>query len=140
MDDYDDDAGTIWIPHTKTGEPRLIAVGAGARAAILRYLVDERGYAPGPLFLTRQKTRLTSDGMQSLIRSLAQSAERHASAHDFRRACAARLLEAGAQLDTVMDQLGHDSPAMSLLYGEAGRQRRSIASFHAIDKGLRRLG
>ncbi len=59
--------------------------------------------------------------------------------HQFRRGATNRLLGQGGPLGDVMSQLGHESPTMTLLYGRAERQERAIATFHALDQGVRRI-
>jgi integrase len=135
--DYDDKAGTLRLRHTKTGVPRLIAVERSGRGALDSYIIRERGRAPGALFLGRGDAPLSSDGMQSAIRSLALGAGIEVSAHDFRRAAAARWLKAGAPLDVAMEQLGHSDPSMTLIYGAEGRQERSAGIIHELDAGVR---
>ena len=92
---------------------------------------------PGALFIARLKQPMSRNAMRLTIASLAESAGVTAACHDFRRACAARLLREGVSADDVARQLGHTSITMTLIYGEEGRTERAIAAFHAADQGVR---
>ncbi len=131
--DIDIEHGTIAVRHSKTGRARIVGVDEVARVAALQYRVRERGDRPGPLFISRGGLALSSNAIRLLVQSLARSAGVTVSSHDFRRACAARMLRQGAPLDVVMHQLGHQSPRMSLTYGAEGRAERSVAEFHRLD-------
>lgn len=139
LEDYDRDAGTLYLRHTKNHQPRWVGVDAAARQALLQYLKLERGERPGPLFLSRTGVAFGTDGIRQMLRSLALSAGIECSAHDFRRACAARMLAAGAQPDVVQYQLGHKTARLTLQYGAEARRDRSISEYHALDQGVRRL-
>lgn len=142
MRDLDLDAGAIAVTHGKGGKPRVVGVGGQARYALERYFAVERGYEDGPVFLsTRTRRALTGDGMKLVILRLADAAGIHVAAHDFRRATASRLLSAGVELDVVQHQLGHarGDGALTLVYGAAGRTRRSLESFHSVDQGVRQM-
>lgn len=137
--DYDRENGTLYLSHTKMGRPRKVAIEQQARRAIDAYIIRERGDAPGPLFLTSEGIGVSSDAIRTLLRSHAESAGVEVSAHDFRRAAAARWLRDGAPLDVVMSQLGHSDPGMSLTYGKEGREDRAIRAIHELDRGIRPL-
>jgi integrase len=137
---YDADAGTLRLwRHTKTNEERYCGVDAGARLALMQYLKRERKEAPGPLFVQRQKQPMSANAITCVIRSLAESAGVQCSAHDFRRACAARMLAAGAQPDVVQYQLGHRTATLTMQYGKEARRQRSLQEYHALDQGVRPL-
>lgn len=123
----------------------VTAIGAEARAALYGYFVHERGkylgsgFAAGPLFVARGGRRMSPNAMEQVLDDLRRLAQTDITSHQFRRYTAARLLREGAHLDTVMGQLGHEGPQMSLTYGRKGRDERNIREFHAIDAGLRRI-
>lgn len=124
----------------KGGKVRVIGIGVVATKALHEYRIEERGDAPGPMFYGRSKAPLTANAVRLLLASLSRGAGVTVAAHDLRRACAARMLEAGTSADDVMYHLGHETLRMTLLYGREGRQRRGIRAFHEFDSGLRRSG
>lgn len=131
--DMDLDAGTMRVRSTKNGKARLVGVGKQAILALHAYLIHERGTAPGPLFLARGGVGMTTNAIACAIESLAVSAGLTVTSHDFRRACAARLRAEGMDIASVMRQLGHSSPVMTLLYSEQGEDEAAVRAFHAIE-------
>jgi site-specific recombinase XerD len=131
--DVDFDSGTLRIQSTKNGKPRLVGIGKQAMLALHAYFIHERGTEPGPLFVARGNVALSTNAIQCVLKSLCESAGVHVSSHDFRRACAARLRAAGMDIASVMRQLGHSSPVMTILYSEAGEDAAAIRAFHAIE-------
>lgn len=105
----------------------------------MNYLKRERMKSAGPLFVQRQQRAMTANAITCVIRSLAESAGVECSAHDFRRACAARMLAAGAMPDVVQYQLGHKTAHLTMRYGHEARRDRSLEQYHALDQGVRPL-
>lgn len=140
FEDYQADPGVLRLwRHTKTHEERWCGVDAQARFALLQYFKHERGEKAGPLFLQRMAQPMSANAITCVIRSLAESAGVACSAHDFRRACAARMLGAGALPDVVQYQLGHRTASLTLMYGKEARRDRSVREYHELDQGVRRL-
>lgn len=140
LEDLDLASGSLRLwRHTKAHKERWSGVNAAARQAMQLYIKKHRGEKPGPLFLVRLDGRMSAGAITLMIRSLAESAGVECSAHDFRRACAARMLAAGAKDDVVQYQLGHKTAYLTMQYGAAGRRDRSIDEYHELDKGVRRL-
>lgn len=137
LEDVDLDRGVAWLRTTKGEHPRYIGVDMTACAAIERYLVRERGREPGPLFLARGRGAMTNNAIRCVIRSLAEAAGIEVSAHDFRRACAARLRREGMDIAHVMRQLGHKDETMTLIYSEQGESEASLNAYHARATGVR---
>ena len=133
LGDVDFENGVLRVVRAKSGEVHHIGIGASARAGLMQYRAEVRGYQPGPLFLARGGEALSNNGIKMVLQRLAKNAGVTATAHDFRRACAARLLERHVPLDSVMRQLGHSTATMSLIYGEMGRTKRSVEDFHSAD-------
>lgn len=137
FEDVDMEAGTIWVRHGKNGTQRVIGIGAEARACLWAYFMGKgrrgRGVGPGPLFLSRGRKRLSSGAMADVLEDLRRLSNTDLTSHQFRRYTAARLLRDNAPLDTVMNQLGHNSVTMSLRYGREGREQRSLREFHRLD-------
>lgn len=140
FEDVDMEAGTMYVRHGKNGTQRMIGIGAEARAALWEYFVKKRGMRPGPLFLARNGGRLSSGAMADVLEDIRRLANTDITSHQFRRFTAARMLRQGAPIDTVMDQLGHSSLTMSLVYGREGRTERSVREFHRLDQGVRKMG
>lgn len=133
--DYDRTGGTLMLRETKMGRPRMVYIGRTARNALEAYIVKERkDREPGPLFYARGRKPMSGHAIRMVVQKLAAACGFEASAHDFRRAAAARMLEQEAPLDVVMHQLGHRSATMSLMYGAEGRERRSLGILRKLDE------
>lgn len=143
MADLHLETGSLRLLHTKTDKPRTVGIDEDTKIALMRYIHLSRGTGDGPLFIARQKRALTSDGMRCVIRSLVLSARDkypglQLGSHDLRRLCGKEMLEGGVPLDSVQQQLGHATPAMTLMYGEEGRDKRLIEAYHRFDRDRRR--
>lgn len=75
--------------------------------------LQERGHYDGPLFLNRQKRRLTRSGVAYILRSIARKAQlkpRHAklvTPHVIRHSTAMHLLHSDVDITTIAAWLGH---------------------------------
>lgn len=129
--DYDPHAGSLEILG-KDDRRRTVIIDAMAQARMWAYL-KKRGRGPGPLFYGRgMRGPLTAVALRHMLAKASERAGVKASAHDFRRACAANLLADGAGFDSVMYQLGHTSPTMTITYGQLGRKQRAHAEIKRI--------
>lgn len=116
----------------KGNKERIIPLPPGARAAVARWL-GVRGIAPGPLVcpllgpnvVLRQ---MSVENVTDLLRRLKRRAglERF-SPHDMRRSYGTSLLEAGVDLGTVQDLMGHASPVTTRKYDRRGERERDAA-------------
>lgn len=139
LENTDIEQGQIYLEgaHTKSGVPRIVALGRDARLAILNYIVTKRGREPGPLFLSRRGERMTPDSVTKLYQRVRKLAGVRATPHAFRRAFAAGVRRDGMDIASVMTLMGHTDPKMTLIYSETGEAERAIADFHELDKRRR---
>lgn len=115
----------------KGGKQRIVMVGRRALEAISDYLALGRPALvhqadPDPaLFLNRLGGRLTTRSVQRLVhRYVLEACARHGvSPHSLRHTFATHLLEAGADLRTVQELLGHASLATTQVYTHLSRRR-----------------
>lgn len=115
-------AGAVKVLAGKGRRDRITFLGDELRA-VVRWWVEVRGVAPGPLLLPVLKSdravfrRLTGDAIRRLLERRARSAGVEMfTPHDCRRSCATGLLAAGADVLVVQRMLGHTDPATTQRY------------------------
>ncbi len=125
LDVQDVDAGNgIMRVMGKGSKQRLVPVGQKALAAIDAYrqaLRAETGIGPdtdGPLFLNKDKTRLSTRSIARVVDKLARACALASpiSPHAMRHSFATHMLDAGADLRAVQELLGHRSLSTTQRY------------------------
>ncbi len=117
------DEGIIRV-HGKGNKERILPIGATAAMAIRHYrerLWTETGIAPdadGPLFLNRNRGRLTTRSIARILDRMVRQCGLlvPVSPHTLRHSFATHLLDAGADLRTVQELLGHESLSTTQKY------------------------
>lgn len=112
--DLDAERGVVVIRKGKGRKDRVIPIGDRALAWIDRYQVEVRpgllvGEAVEELFLTRLGKPFTPDQMTELVGGYVTAAEigKQGSCHLFRHSMATLMYEAGADLRSLQEMLGH---------------------------------
>jgi site-specific recombinase XerD len=118
----------------KGNKERLIPMPASVVTALEQWRAV-RGEQPGALFYslayrTLTRNRITPPGIYCVIQLLAEHAGiEHFTPHDLRRSYAGDLLDAGVDLPTVRDMMGHADVNTTAGYDRRGaRARREAAS------------
>lgn len=108
---------------------RLLPIGSPALKALSEYRLKARLPERGPLFLSKQNTRLTGRSVQQLLDKYLRFAEIpfHISPHKIRHSFATHLLDAGADLRSVQELLGHASLSTTQIYTHITRSRLAAA-------------
>jgi integrase/recombinase XerD len=136
--------GTLMIRQGKGQKDRSTYLGAQARRAVLKYLV-ERG-SPGrdePLWLSQKGDRLTTWGLRQLLDRLAtRSGVEHCHPHTFRRTFALWSLRAGMNIFALQQLMGHSDLAVLQKYLALVTQDLQTAheKYGAVDNMLPRRG
>jgi integrase/recombinase XerD len=108
----------------KGARQRLVPIGGKAATAIARWLPDRlnllhRAQRGDPLFLNLRGRRLSRQGMFDVVRANALMAGipvEKVSPHVLRHSCATHMVEAGADLRTVQEILGHATISTTQIY------------------------
>jgi site-specific recombinase XerD len=105
----DVDAGKILLRHTKGKRPREVYLSTRTRKALRVYLRMRHDNHPA-LWITKDRDRLTYDGLRAILtRRAKQAGVTVPSPHDFRRAMAINYLRNGGDVFTLQLILGHKS-------------------------------
>jgi len=121
--DLDAERGTVMVRQGKGKKDRMIAMGERAFAWVRRYIDEARPkLAPTPddgtLFLTNLGERFEPGRLTQLVRDTVDAAEvgKRGACHLFRHTCATLMLENGADVRFIQQQLGHAELSTTQIY------------------------
>lgn len=129
--DVDFAGGAVFVRLGKGRKDRVAAIGERALSWIAKYIAEARpklarpGDDAGPLFVTEQGTPLTVRYLSAMVtRYVTRAGFAHAgSCHLFRHTCATLMLEHGADIRHVQEQLGHASLQTTQIYTHVSIRR-----------------
>jgi integrase/recombinase XerC len=110
----------------KGSKQRIVPVGEKALNAIDAYLksrgIKDALYSDEPLFLNKRGARLGSRSIRNIIyeSSTQVAITRHISPHSIRHSFASHMLDAGADLRSIQEMLGHSSLSTTQRYTHLG--------------------
>lgn len=129
--DVDFAGGSVFVRQGKGRKDRVVPIGERALLWIEKYLADARpklaraGDAAGPLFVTEQGAPLTVSYLSAMVTRYVARAGlgKIGSCHLFRHTCATLMLEHGADIRHVQEQLGHACLQTTQVYTHVSIQR-----------------
>ncbi len=118
------------LVHGKGNKDRYVAFGEEAKPALNNYLVEARKKLLlhktdyGYVFLNSNGNRITSRGLEYIIKNIFLNAGISASVHPhmLRHTFATQMLNNGADLRTVQELLGHKSISTTQIYTHVTKQ------------------
>jgi len=130
LSDLDRERGMVTIRSGKGGHDRIIAIGDRALAWIDRYLLESRPVlSSGPvgdtLFLNRWGRPFDPHGIGCLVHRYIKLANigKSGSAHALRHTCATLMLDHGADIRYIQQQLGHQLLSTTQIYTQVSDHR-----------------
>jgi len=128
---------SIRIEQGKGRKDRMVYLSADALAALRTCLAARPPAVPDGLVFWNQKRphrALSAKGIQKKIERYAKAAGIKASCHSLRHTFASNLLEAGAEVISIKELLGHASIQSSERYAKLSNQRVKQVYQHTIRK------
>ena len=129
--DVDFAGGVVLVRQGKGRKDRVVPIGDRALAWLSKYLAEARpklakpGNEAGPLFVTEQGTALTVRYVSAMVTRYVNRAAlgKAGSCHLFRHTCATLMLEHGADIRHVQEQLGHACLQTTQIYTHVSIRR-----------------
>jgi len=120
--DYDGESVTVI---GKGDRERIVPTGQSAAMALNRWLNDKPYDQAAPIFTNQQGDRVTARTMRRRLAEWLELAGLDSDAitpHTLRHACATHMLEAGADIRVVQEQLGHQRLETTALYAHVSKK------------------
>jgi site-specific recombinase XerD len=127
IEDLDFEAMTVFVRFGKRAKQRIVPLHAEAAAALEAHL-DGRT-ANGPVFESNRGQRISYDRLHSLVVDLGRQAglRKALHPHALRHSFAVSLLDAGVDLETIRDLMGHESIQTTSIYLHCSTAKRRAA-------------
>lgn len=116
----------------KGARTRRVPFDSRTKAAIIEYILNERGELPGPLFQARRGGALSPDALSSLWKSVQHRAGVTISLHSMRRGFARRMRTTGLDLGETAALMGHRTLEMTKRYSQEGEADAAIDTYRKL--------
>lgn len=116
IDDIDRNSMTVHVKHGKGGKERITYINDVAMRHLLTY-INTRKESGSDLLYNKNHERLTSDGVRSILNTIADRAGiDNVHPHRFRRTFATNLAKRGMELQLIQKLMGHSNPNTTMVY------------------------
>ncbi len=122
--DVDVDRGFVRVRDGKGGKERVVPMGEAAVDAVRRWLIDRPAVDHAALFTNARGGRLSDRSMRRIVGEVGRAfGLPHLHPHALRHSCATHMLDGGADLRGIQEQLGHRSLSTTQRYAHVSVQR-----------------
>jgi len=142
--DLDAERGTLMVRQGKGKKDRMVPIGERAIAWIARYVSEARGALvmppdEGVMFLTQEGEAIGVDRLSQLVAGYVTKADtgKRGACHLFRHTCATLMLEGGADIRYIQEQLGHVELSTTQIYTQVSIRR--LKTVHSLTHPSARL-
>lgn len=138
LSDWDEQDNCLIVRSGKGDKDRTTYLDDGAATALADWLIW-RGDEPGALFYPTRKggkleaRRMTNQAVLDILQQRGKEANLTSfSPHDFRRTFASNMIDAGVDIVTVQNLMGHASPVTTARYDRRGKaaKRKAASLLH----------
>lgn len=141
VDDLDLDTGMVTVRRGKGGKERRVPMGDAAVAAVRAWLSQRSEAEHAALWLGPRGGRMSDRTLRRVVDGFGRVAgEVGLHPHALRHSCATHMLDAGADLRAIQEQLGHASLSTTQRYTHVSVERLLDVHRAAHPHGRRRDG
>lgn len=112
----------------KGNKTRRVKFGEKTKATLAQWIVDRNTYFPevetDALFISQWKQRLSPEGARKLLKKYTKFINKDITLHSLRKTCATQAYIGGADIRTIANVLGHNSPQTTMRYTSAVDDKR----------------
>jgi site-specific recombinase XerD len=134
----------IWIQDGKWGKDRMVYVSNDAMKALIEYLRIRPEMETAKVFLVEKGTHrgqpISIRGIQKRMEYYAKKSGLKVSCHQMRHTMATQMLNAGAELVTIQDLLGHSSIRTTERYSKVSNLKVQQDYHKAMEVVMQRTG
>jgi site-specific recombinase XerD len=134
----------IWVQDGKSGKDRMVYISNDAMKALIEYLRIRPETETPKVFLVEKGTHrgqpISIRGIQKRMEYYAKKSGLKASCHQMRHTMATQMLNAGAELVTIQDLLGHSSIRTTERYSKVSNLKVQQDYHKAMEVVMQRTG
>jgi integrase/recombinase XerC len=136
--------GRLWVRAGKGNKDRVVYVSPDAMRALVDYIRCRPKSSAKRIFLVEKGTcrgdPLSVRGIQKRMEYYARKAGLASSCHHLRHTMATQMLNAGAELSTIQDLLGHRCVTTTQQYCKVSNLKVQKDYYEAMEKVMKRTG
>lgn len=140
---------SVYIEKSKNGKPRIVLLGKSSTNILQTYFKEHNFQDEDPLFQNFQKKQYSRSGIYKMIKSVVKNAKKNCKnknyfvidpfPHILRHSKATHMLDAGIDLITIRDFLGHTWLKSTEIYAHVSkRKQEEILRRNILNKRIKK--